>query len=83
MNGLSDTTLLQPGSILKIPNTGNPFVGDRALHLHPAVFTVSSATETIYSAACYYGDVDPTQIIAANNLVSPYVLHINQTLNIP
>jgi len=33
--------------------------------------------------ACYFGDVDPNQIIAANNLVSPYVLHVNQALNIP
>jgi LysM repeat protein len=83
LNGLSDTTLLQPGSVLHIPQSGNPFIGARALHSHPSVFTVSSPTETIYSVACYFGDVDPTQVIAANNLVSPYILHINQTLNIP
>jgi LysM repeat protein len=83
MNGLSDATLLQPGSVLNIPQTGNPFVGARALHPHPTTFTVSSANETIYSAACYFGDVDPSQIIAANSLTSPYVLHMNQTLNIP
>jgi LysM repeat protein len=83
LNGLSDSTLLQPGSVLNIPKTGNPFVGDRALHSHPSVFTVSSATETIYSVACYFGNVDPNQIIAANSLVSPYILHINHTLNIP
>lgn len=83
LNGLSDSSLLQPGSVMKIPQDGNPFVGERALHPHPAVFTVSSGTETIYGVACYFGDVDPTQIIAANSLVAPYTLHINQTLNIP
>ncbi len=83
LNGLSDSTLLQPGSVLNIPQTGNPFVGQRALHPHPTTFTVSTANESIYSVACYFGDVDPNQIIAANNLVSPYTLHINQTLNIP
>jgi LysM repeat protein len=83
LNGISDTTLLQPGSVLKIPQSGNPFVGARALNPHPTVYTVRLATETLYSVACNFGDVDPIQIIAANNLVSPYTLHINQTLNIP
>jgi LysM repeat protein len=83
LNGLTDTTPMQPGTVLRIPQTSNPFVGERALHPHPGVFTVSSATETIYAVACYYGDIDPNQIIAANNLISPYTLHINQTLNIP
>lgn len=83
LNGLTDATLVQPGDVLKIPQTSNPFVGERALHPHPGVFTVSSATETIYAVACYYGNVDPNQIIAANNLISPYTLHLNQALNIP
>lgn len=83
LNGLNDSEVLQPGTKLNIPQTGNPFVGDRALHTHPATFTVSSSNDTIYSVACYYGDVDPVQIIAANSLVSPYTLHSNQILNIP
>ncbi len=83
LNGLTDSELLQPGTVLHIPQTGNPFVGDRALHPHPATFTVSSSNDTIYSVACYYGDVDPVRIIAANSLVSPYTLHSNQPLNIP
>jgi LysM repeat protein len=82
-NGLSESQVLQAGEVLKIPQSGNPFVGQRSLHSHPGVFTVSSSNETIYAVACYFGDVDPTQIIAANNLVSPYVLHMNQALNIP
>jgi len=85
LNGLntSNANNLQPGSILRIPQSGNPFVGDRALHPHPDTYTVSSSDSTIYSIACYYGNVDPTQIIAANSLISPYILHMNQVLNIP
>ncbi len=85
LNGLTtyNANDLPPGTVLQIPQTGDPFIGERALHPHPATFTVSASDETIYSVACYYGDVDPTQIIAANSLVSPYTLHINQTLNIP
>jgi LysM repeat protein len=85
LNGLTPSTAnnLQPGDVLRIPQSGNPFVGDRALHPHPDTFTVTSVKDTIYSVACYYGNVDPTQIIAANSLLSPYTLHINQTLHIP
>jgi LysM repeat protein len=82
-NGLTSAGLLQPGMVLNIPQSGNPFVGERALHSHPGTFTVSSSNDTIYSVACYFGDVDPTQIIAANGLTSPYTLHFNQVLNIP
>jgi LysM repeat protein len=83
LNGLTGAETLQPGKVLRIPQTGNPFVGDRAWHAHPATYTVSSSEDTIYKVACYYGNIDPTQIIAANSLVSPYTLHINQVLNIP
>jgi len=85
LNGLTSTSAngLQPGAVLHIPQSGNPFVGERALHPHPGTFTVSSANDTIYSIACYYGNIDPTQIIAANSLVTPYTLHINQALSIP
>ncbi len=85
LNGLTSATAgdLQAGTVLKIPQTGSPFVGDRALHAHPGTYTVAASNATVYSVACYYGDVDPTQIIAANLLVSPYTLHLNQTLTIP
>jgi len=84
MNGLSMSGQgLQAGMQLQIPQTGNPFVGDRALHSHPGTYTVSSTDDNIYKVACYFGDVDPTQIILANNLTSPYTLHFNQVLNIP
>lgn len=83
MNGITTGQGMQPGTTLKIPQTGNPFVGARALLTHPTTYTVRSGNETIYSVACSFGDVDPNQIIVANNLVSPYTIHINQVLNIP
>ncbi len=83
LNNISDGQLLQPGAVLKIPQTGNPYVGTRARNPHPTTYTVSSAEETIYSIACNFGDVDPTSIAIANNLASPYTLQIGQTLNIP
>jgi LysM repeat protein len=83
LNNLSSSALLQPDFVLLIPQSGNPFVGERTLHTHPGSYTVSSAQETVYKVACYFGDVDPSQIIAANALVSPYTLHINQVLSIP
>ena len=85
LNGLTSASAssMQAGAVLHIPQSGSPFVGDRARNPHPATYTVSSSNETIYSVACHFGNIDPTQIIAANALVSPYTLHINQTLNIP
>jgi LysM repeat protein len=85
LNGLSSSAAsnLQAGYVLQIPQTGNPFEGQRARNTHPTTYTVSSGNETIYSVACYFGDVDPTQIIAANGLTSPYTLQFNQTLSIP
>jgi LysM repeat protein len=82
-NNLAGSETLQAGTVLKIPQTGNPFPGNRALRPHPATYTVSSAEQTIYYVACYYGDPDPTSIAAANNLAPPYALRVGQVLNIP
>jgi LysM repeat protein len=85
LSGLNNAsaTNLPEGFVLHIPQNGNPFIGARTLVSHPGTYTVSSTNDTIYSIACYFGDIDPTQIITANNLVSPYTLHVNQTLTIP
>lgn len=82
LNGLSTSSHPSIGTVLKIPQTGTWNIGDRALKSHPTTYTVNSG-DTIYSIACTYGDVDPNQIIAANNLSSPYTLTAGQTLNIP
>jgi LysM repeat protein len=81
LNNLDDGDVLQPGLQLKIPQTG-AFPGTRALHSHPAQYTVT-AQDTIYRVACYFGDVDPTQIAAANGLTPPYALTPGRVLNIP
>lgn len=82
LNGLGSGEVFQPGLVLKIPQTGKPFPGQRFLVPHPATYVVK-ANDTIYKIACYFGDVDPLAIAASNNLVSPYTLTPGQTLNIP
>lgn len=83
LNGLSNGAIYYPDLSLRIPQTGNPFPSERALRPHPATYTVSSSQDTIYRIACYYGDVDPARIAAANNLTAPYTLQVGQTLTIP
>lgn len=73
---------IPPGSVLTIPQGAAPWDGVRALVAHPASYTVR-ANDTIYTIACYYGDVDPNAIIYANALQSPYTLTPGQVLNIP
>lgn len=82
LNGLTDGGTYQPGLTLKIPQTGNPFPGSRALRAHPTTYTVG-INDTIHRIACAFGDVSPEQIAAANGLASPYTLQVGQVLNIP
>jgi LysM repeat protein len=81
LNGLSDADILQPGTVLKIPQTGS-FPGDRALNPHPAQYTVK-LNDTIYGIACHFGDVSPDAIAAANNLTLASPLATGKILNIP
>jgi LysM repeat protein len=85
LNGLGANDDVFPGDPLKIPTNGDPFPGDRALHAHTPnmVYTVSAAYDTIYKIGCYFGDVDPNRIIAANNLKDPYTLTSGRKLIIP
>ena len=82
INGLTANELVSPGTTLQIPQTGTWAGEGRVRNPHPDTYTVS-AGETIYSIACYYGDVSPEAIIAANHLTEPYTLTAGQTLNIP
>ena len=81
LNGLGEGQVLQPGLTLRIPQTGS-FPGNRALHTHPAQYTVS-VDDSFYSIACYFGDVDPTSIAAANSLSLTSPLTTGKILNIP
>jgi len=81
LNGLNEGQILQPGLVLRIPQTGS-FPGTRALHSHPTTYTVA-VDDTIYSVACYFGDLDPTSIAAANGLSLSSTLTTGRVLNIP
>lgn len=83
LNGLTRAqSYFTPGTVLKIPQTGKPFPGERALLRHPATYTVLSG-DTIYSIACKFGDVDPLAIAAQNGLQPPYTLTVGTQLTIP
>jgi LysM repeat protein len=83
-SGLSsaDTTNLSPGTTLTIPQTGS-FPGTLAWHNHPDTYTVTSSTETVYSVACYYGDVYPETVAKSNNIALTAALTVGQKLTIP
>ncbi|GAB4401088.1 MAG: hypothetical protein OHK003_27300 [Anaerolineales bacterium] len=74
---------LVAGTVLTIPQSAGPFPGSRALRAHPAAYTVASSSETVYSVACLYGDVDPNAIASANSISAASKLTVGQTLQIP
>ncbi len=81
-NNMGKASRSYPGQTLVIPQNAKPFPGKRALVHHPAKYTVR-AGDTIYTIACYFGDVSPEAIIAANALSKPYTLQAGQVLQIP
>ncbi len=84
LNGLFNSQIVDPGEVLSIPQTGNPFPGDRALRTHPGSYTVAGDNDTsIYGVACRFGDVFPESIAQANNLSLSTTLTIGQVLSIP
>jgi LysM repeat protein len=82
VNGLSKGVTVYEGRELKIPQTGNHWPGSPAWHTHPTTYKVN-ADDTIYTIACYFGDVDPMVIAQVNGLAAPYTLTAGQTLQIP
>ena len=82
LNGLTLDSKPGVGFTLRIPQTGNPFVTNRALKDHPTTYTVGSG-ETVYTIACKFGDVSPDMIALANDLNSSYSISSGQKLNIP
>ncbi len=84
MNGLNINSQPPAGTVLQIPQSGSwdTSVAPRAWHSHPSTYTVDPG-DSVNSIACYYGDVDPSQIIALNGLQAPYSLTTGQTLQIP
>lgn len=82
INGLTTNSMVFPGMTLTIPQTGNTFPDGRELHSHPTDFTVRSG-DSIYTIACYFGDVDPLVIAKVNGLSKPYSLTAGDSLQIP
>ncbi|MGE5123406.1 MAG: LysM peptidoglycan-binding domain-containing protein [Acidobacteriaceae bacterium] len=70
LNNLAPDTLVGPGLELQIPQTGNPFEGDRVLQDHPTTYTVEEG-DTLGSIACSFGDVSPELIMQQNHMSSP------------
>ncbi len=69
-NQLARGQIVYPGQTLVIPKDARPFTDfapQRARHPHPTTYTVRPG-DTIYSIACYFGDVWPEDIARVNNL---------------
>ncbi len=81
-NGLVRGRIYPGGLVLKIPSGADVFPSDRVLRAHPASYTVQTG-DNIFIVACYYGDVDPMAIAAANGLSQPYTLTPGTVLSIP
>jgi LysM repeat protein len=77
---------LPVGTPLIIPQSAGPFIGTRYYHAHPSTFTVGTTDPkitTLSGVACYYGDIDPSVIAAANGLSLTSPLNIGRILTIP
>ena len=81
VNGLSGS-YYEPGKVLTIPKDAKAYQGNRTLNAHPSTYTVKSG-DTLYSIACYFGDVWPEQIAAQNAMSLGDTLTSGTQLNIP
>lgn len=68
LNYLSYNQLFRKGLVLWLPQSGKAFPGERALNPHSDVYVAQKDGETIFTAACFYGDVDPVALAEANGL---------------
>jgi LysM repeat protein len=82
MNGLTSYSVYYGGMVLRIPQSGRTFPGNRSLRPHPATYTVRPG-DTLFSIACIYGDIGPDAIAFVNNIQVNAKLEIGQSLNIP
>ena len=85
LNGITTAQagIYQPGLSLKIPQSGNAFPATRARNTHPITYIVP-ATTNVYTIACFFGDVDPADIIAKNPSISnPDSIAVGTSLQIP
>jgi LysM repeat protein len=83
-NGLTMNSRPGVGTVLKIPSSGtwsSGSYGSRILHKH-ADYKVN-AGDSVYTIACYFGDVSPEAILAVNGLNSASDVKSGMTLKIP
>lgn len=83
-NGLNMNSRPQIGAVLTIPSSGNwdsSAHGARALRTHTD-YVVQSG-DLVYTIACYFGDVSPEGILAANGLGGAGDVQAGMTLKIP
>ncbi len=80
LNYLYYNQIFRKGLILWMPQSGKAFPGERALNPHTDVYTVQKDGETIYTAACYYGDIDPAALATANGLALDAILAKGQQI---
>jgi len=82
INGFYTGQIFYPGQPVWLPHSPRPFPGNRALHQHTAFYQVGHR-DTIYSIACYFGDIDPIAIAELNGIPAPYRLVAGQILAMP
>jgi ABC-type dipeptide/oligopeptide/nickel transport system permease subunit/LysM repeat protein len=75
LNGLTAPYILHPGDVLRMP------VGEDVLLVGKIEYVVQPG-DWVYEIARNYG-VDPQQIIEANDLEPPYLIHPGDVLKIP
>jgi len=80
LNNLYYNQIFHKGLVLWMPQSGKTFGGERALNPHTDVYVVQKDGETINTAACYYGDIDPTALAAANGLALDAILSKGQPI---
>ena len=82
-NGMNMYSRPITGTVLQIPqdDSWNTAYGSRMWHTHPTQYTVRNG-DNINTVACYFGDIYPDAILAANNLSSSS-LYPGQVLDIP
>jgi LysM repeat protein len=81
-NGFYTWQVYQPGQAVILPANAREFPGNRALRPSPATYIVQYG-DTIFGIACYYGNVEPKAILAANGLQKGNQIYPGLQLQIP
>ena len=80
-----NSRILPVGFVFNIPTSGGSWTnnyGPRAWHAHPGTYIVQPG-DNINHIACFFGDLKPSEIEAANGLHGSYALNPGQALSIP